>query len=58
MTRRDYELLHAAISRVRGLTPDAVNMRREVAESIADALAQANPRFERDRFLRDCGVKS
>lgn len=28
----------------------------EIAEDVADVLAEANPRFDRDKFLDACGV--
>ena len=59
MTRRDYVLLSTAIReaienpRCGWSHCDGVS---EAAERIADALAAANPRFDRDRFIQDaCG---
>lgn len=49
MTRKDFELIAAAI-----LTLPHVQNRRQVAEALAEALAAANPRFDRERFLKAC----
>ena len=58
MTRKDYQLIASAISE---LASDfgkgevvAINL---VADTLADALAQENPRFDRAKFLTACGVK-
>jgi hypothetical protein len=60
MTRKDYVLLAAAIERA-GLSGDFEKSEYQaaieyVATELADALAAENPRFERDRFLKACGV--
>ena len=74
MTRKDYELIAAAIryhlARVGGLD-DAYGIEQcdtiddgamaeiaDLAVSLADSLATTNPRFDRNRFLKACGVES
>ncbi len=61
MTRKDYELIAERISSSR--EADARNGREEelldsVSRRLADALASENPRFDRERFLRACGVEA
>lgn len=65
MTRRDYELIAASVSRSRmvkgliGRTPernaalDAVSL---VAIDLAATLANDNPRFDKERFFNACGI--
>lgn len=61
MTKKDYELIARALKS----THQTVNVPTRVAQqwandvcAIADALAQDNPRFDRERFLAACGVAS
>lgn len=65
MTRKDYELIAGAVSRSRmAKTLDADAKRRGAAEDalrlvaidLAATLAHDNPRFDRDRFLKACGL--
>lgn len=62
MTKKDYVLIAKALRGARTALPserpDAVQQSEDDAHSIADALAQDNPRFDRDRFLAACGVQS
>lgn len=53
MTKKDYELISQAIADVH-CDSEAQLM---IAESISNALEGENPRFNRDLFLRSCGVK-
>jgi len=58
MTKKDYELIAAAIKDNREYDPmecyaEALD---DVARSLATALQRDNPRFDRDRFLKACGV--
>ena len=55
MTRKDYVLLAAAIASA-DCYDDGELIGPAVVQAIADALAQDNPRFDRDRFLTACGV--
>lgn len=60
MTRKDYVLLADALRRGTANKSTGVLSYRDGVEdaalSIADALARDNPRFDRERFLRDAGV--
>lgn len=67
MTRKEYEMIAAAIREevsflkrnVLEMTPEIVTARQSsvcaVAVNIAFALAQDNPRFDKDRFMAACG---
>ena len=65
MTRKDYVMLAEAIKGAGGFNLAApVEVRslireghRQVAILIADALEEDNPRFDRDRFIKACGVE-
>ena len=65
MTRKDYVAIAAAI-RQQAYSPNAdINTRNaaegtreHIADDIADAMARDNPRFDRARFLKACGVQS
>ena len=52
MTRKDYRLIAQAIADV---WCDA-EAQKDIAESIASALATDNDRFDRNKFLKACGV--
>jgi hypothetical protein len=63
MTRHDYILLSGALATAARacetepggfLTVVGITL---AAEAIAGALARDNPRFDRERFLRDAGVQ-
>jgi len=58
MTRKDYILIAAALANER--TPFMVEHHKyaldNIALTLADALATTNPRFDRERFLKACGV--
>lgn len=61
MTRKDYVLIAAALASAQ---PDPYadgarfleRQHKRDCEDIADALASDNPRFDRARFLRACGI--
>ena len=59
MTRKDYELIAGVISMTarefRGVE-DGTNACRDIATFLASRLENDNPRFDRDRFLKACGV--
>lgn len=56
MTRKDYVLIAAAIKSQLGFVPHERDLTIEaVAKAIAAALAQDNPRFDRERFMKACG---
>lgn len=64
MTRRDYLELAAALKEARETYPDnstSHDLARAGTATAARAVARVcarDPKFDRDRFLRDCGVKS
>lgn len=56
MTRKDYVLIAAAIRAADdGMCHITI---RHLANELAAALAEDNPRFDRERFLIACGVQS
>jgi hypothetical protein len=62
MTRKDYILIAEALKAARA-EATAVAMRAAVGVTIAavhisDVLARDNPRFDRECFLKACGVQS
>lgn len=59
MTRKDYVAIAAAIHNA----PWSDSMTAEatitaIAENIAEVMSRDNPRFDRERFLKACGVQS
>ena len=65
MTRKDYELIAAAIAAVarHNATDDDYREGWHGATSaashrLADSLASTNPRFDRSRFLKACGLEA
>jgi hypothetical protein len=65
MTRKDYELIAKSLWLV--YNPDSLASRERAAYdegvkvtilTLADALASDNSRFDRDRFLKACGVEA
>lgn len=59
MTKKDYELIAGVFY---GLNFGATDERRAttnmIAERLASALAQANHRFDRAKFLKACGLET
>ena len=56
MTRKDYILIAAVINRV-GDDPTVNTWTLwRLANELSDRLAQDNPRFDRERFLKACGA--
>lgn len=59
MTRKDYEMIAEAIEDAYKVC-DASNSDTfgvtEAAHALADQFQTDNPRFDRDRFLKACGV--
>ncbi len=62
MTRKDYVAIAAAFysraEMARSIQGAASRLThyREIADSVADVMGCDNPRFDRARFLRACGV--
>ncbi len=56
MSRRDFELIARTIRRVLERRGDPMDDTALVAE-FALALASTNPRFNRCRFMRACGIE-
>ena len=59
MTRRHYEWLAATLAGVQpGTGADIAEQAQwlDTCDAFADALESSNPRFDRARFLKACGV--
>mgnify|MGYP001581387785 FL=1 len=59
MTRKDYIVIARAIARActRPINPDQLSGVVHCADALADELKRDNPRFDRGRFLKACGVR-
>jgi urease gamma subunit len=61
MTRKDYELIADAISgtiaEYARQGEDVADVMRELAENLATELETDNPRFDREKFRKACGVE-
>jgi hypothetical protein len=64
MTRKDYELIAKVFKGANVPNPDKDEWNKaysygikQSALDMADALAADNPRFDRERFLKACGVE-
>jgi hypothetical protein len=55
MTRKDYQLIASVLANFIGDTGDVID-RDGVAFALATALAEDNPRFDRNKFLIAAGV--
>jgi hypothetical protein len=61
MTRKDYEAIAAALMEARflsGQRTEGAQAVNDAAVLICDVMAADNPRFDRARFLKACGVQS
>lgn len=64
MTRKDYQLIAGAFRRARDYNDSAAKSAghqvgtADAAIMLASALQEDNPRFDRERFLKACGVHS
>ncbi len=59
MTKKDYVVIAAVLDRIRldfDMDGEDTVSLSLVAEELATALADTNPRFDRARFLTACGV--
>lgn len=52
MTTKDFEILADEIKHV-----EDIDLRAEVARTVADACERCNKRFNRDRFMVACSVQ-
>lgn len=57
MSRQHYQFIADVISAMPDHAATLRAQKRSVALAFADALARTNPRFNRERFLRACGVE-
>ena len=56
MTRKDYQLIAGVFAHFAEIVEIHETIGADIAEVMADALAQENPRFDRAKFLTACGV--
>ena len=56
MTRKDYELIAGVFAGFAQITDINETIGADIAESLADEFEAENPRFNRARFLKACGV--
>lgn len=56
MTRKDYELIAGVLKNYLRIDYGVECVLEELAEEFADVLATTNPLFNRDKFLKACGV--
>ncbi len=62
LTKKYYEMvagaLHDAHTRFPEVRPDAAQQSEDDAHALADVFERDNPKFDRARFLKACGVAS
>jgi hypothetical protein len=61
MTKKDYELIAEGLEASRyliGVSNDTEAMYRNIVSNIASSLKNDNPRFDRVKFYRACGLTS
>lgn len=51
MTKKDFEFIAATIAAMPAFSPTLRDQKRSCALTFANALQEANPRFQRQRFL-------
>jgi hypothetical protein len=57
MTRKDYVMIAETVRAAFDVGPLANTQLRDfLARLLADGMARDNPRFDRERFLRACGI--
>ena len=56
MTRKDFQLIADVLQEVEGPIC-STETRDQIATAFARALRTTNPQFDRERFLRACGVE-
>lgn len=57
MTRKDYQLIANAFCDSKPVTETALTQWKNDVTILARALATTNPRFDRERFLKACGIE-
>jgi len=61
MTKKDYELIAGVLSELRIYLQDAKSIGIDpvvrLCDGFADQLEQANPKFNRSKFLQACGLE-
>lgn len=58
LEHRHFAVIAGIINRVRDHSPSSENRADDMARVFASELAATNPRFDRARFLKACGVES
>jgi hypothetical protein len=56
MTRKDYELIAGVFANFGKMVELEETIGADIARNLADALEGTNPRFNRELFLKACGV--
>jgi hypothetical protein len=56
MTRKDYELIAGVFANFSKIVELEETIGADIARQMADALEGTNPRFNRELFLKACGV--
>lgn len=56
MTRKDFELIAAAVARTTSDHPKAAEMRQRIISNLAHDLATTNRAFDHTRFVIACGA--
>lgn len=57
MTKKDFELVADVIKSMPGFAPSLRDQKASCAQAFAARLTLINPRFDRERFLKACGVQ-
>ena len=56
MTKTDYELIAETLDRIVTRQAEQTETYIDVCEALADAFEADNPKFNRDKFLKACGI--
>ena len=54
MTKKDFQLIADVIRALPYWTAEEKKTRKDLTFRFADQLAETNPRFDRDKFIRAC----
>ena len=57
MTKKDYELIASALNNTYLGHKEWVRTLEQIAGTLADTLAEHNPKFNRNKFLTACGIQ-